>query len=116
MKRLAAALLLTSSALALPAHAASYTRTDAMVSMSDGVRLDASVYVPDGPPPAGGFPLIVRQHGGGSNKDNPYDTGYGLEAVETGNFALLMYSHRGHGNSEGIFDFFGQQTTQDFSE
>lgn len=93
-----------------------YTRTDALVAMSDGVRLEASVYVPTGAAPAGGFPLIVRQHGGGSNKDNPYDTGYGIRYVESGRFALLMYSHRGHGASEGFFDFFGPRTTRDFSE
>jgi putative CocE/NonD family hydrolase len=91
-------------------------RTDAFVRMSDGVRLEASVYMPSGPAPAGGYPIVVRQHGGGSNKDNGYDTAYGIELVETGNFALLMYSHRGHGNSEGLFDFFGPRTTKDFSE
>jgi len=59
---------------------------------------------------------VVRQHGGGSNKDSPYDVGYGLAFVKTGHFALLMYSHRGHGNSGGIFDFFGERTTRDFSD
>jgi putative CocE/NonD family hydrolase len=95
--------------------ATGWTRVDAMVAMSDGVRLDASVYVPAGPAPAGGFPLVVRQHGGGSNKNSPYDVAYGLKFVKTGNYALLMYSHRGHGNSGGIFDFFGRRTTLDFS-
>lgn len=96
--------------------AGSVRRADAMVRMSDGVRLDASVYLPAGAPPDGGYPIVVRHHGGGSNKDNGYDTSYALKIVETGNFALLMYSHRGHGNSEGSFDFFGPRTTRDFSE
>jgi putative CocE/NonD family hydrolase len=108
-------LLLTALPLRGPA-ATGYSRTDAKVAMSDGVKLDASVYVPDTPAPPGGFPLVVRQHGGGSNKDNPYDVTYGLEFVKTGNYALLMYSHRGHGNSEGFFDFFGKRTTKDFSD
>jgi ABC-2 type transport system ATP-binding protein len=106
------------AAVPLPGRAATpaYTKTDAMVLMSDGVALEASVYVPTSRAPRGGFPLVVRQHGGGSTKDSPYDVRYGLAFVRTGNFALLMYSHRGHGGSEGVFDFFGERTTRDFSE
>jgi ABC-2 type transport system ATP-binding protein len=80
------------------------------------VKLAASVYIPTTRAPRGGFPLVVRQHGGGSNKDNEYDVRYGLKFVEAGNFALLMYTHRGHGDSEGVFDFFGERTTRDFSD
>jgi putative CocE/NonD family hydrolase len=92
-----------------------YERIDAMVPMSDGVSLDTSLYLPKVPVFAR-VPLIVRQHGGGSNKDSPFDVKYALKAVETGRFAALMYSVRGHGNSQGLFDFFGPRTTQDFSE
>jgi putative CocE/NonD family hydrolase len=91
-----------------------YVRHDAMVAMDDGVLLDASLYLPASPEPSE-LPLVVRQHGGGSTKDNGFDVAHGLELVRTGNFALLMYSHRGHGNSGGTFDFFGQRTTKDFS-
>lgn len=114
MRRVVPALALAALAATLPARASDpwAARYDAMVEMSDGVRLDASLYVPPGDGP---FPVIVRQHGGGSNKDNEYDRGYGLRALGRG-FALLMYSHRGHGASEGSFDFFAYRTTRDFSE
>ncbi len=92
-----------------------YERITAMVAMSDGVLLDATLYLPAQVSPAR-LPLIVRHHGGGSNKDSPFDVKYALKAVETGRFAALMYSVRGHGSSEGLFDFFGPRTTQDFSE
>ncbi len=92
-----------------------YERIDATVPMSDGVSLDASLYLPKSPAFAR-LPLIVRHHGGGSNKDSPFDVKYALKAVETGRFAALMYSVRGHGNSGGMFDFFGPRTTRDFSE
>ncbi len=111
------ALLALLVAVPVGAHAEpAFTRTDAFATMSDGVRLEVSVYLPAGIAADAQLPLVVRQHGGGSNKDNGYDVGYGLKLVETQNFALLMYSHRGHGNSEGAFDFFGARTTKDFSE
>lgn len=97
------------------AQATGFARVDGNVEVAPGVRLEASLYIPDAPPPAGGFPLIVRQHGGGSNKDNPYDTSYAQKAVATGHYAALLYSARGHGNSGGVFDFFGMQSIADFS-
>lgn len=112
--------LVVLSALSLlivsPVHATDpgYTKTIAFVAMPDGIHIDASVYVPAAPAPAGGWPLIVRQHGGGSNKDSSYDVQYALESIPRG-FAVLMYSARGHGNSEGSFDFFGPQSINDFS-
>lgn len=110
------AAVLALALLAAPVGAqAAYEAIPAMVTMSDGVRLDATLYLPAQVSPAR-LPLIVRQHGGGSNKDSPYDVQYALKAVETGRFAALMYSHRGHGESEGMFDFFAPRTTQDFSE
>lgn len=116
MRRIAAVLLLLLTGFVPARSEVAYTRTDGMAKMSDGVLLEASVYLPATPAPPGGFPLVVRQHGGGSNKDNGYDTSYAIRFVETGSYALLMYSHRGHGNSGGIFDFFGARTTRDFSE
>jgi putative CocE/NonD family hydrolase len=110
---LAVALTLTAALSGSPAPAAAWTEHEFMVPMSDGVRLDVSLYVPDG---AVQLPLIVRQHGGGSNKDSGYDVTYAKKYLETGNFAVLMYSHRGHGSSEGIFDFFGERTTLDLSQ
>lgn len=116
MKRISLMVLLALVLTIAPARADSVERTDFRPVMSDGVGLEASVYLPAGVAPDAALPLIVRQHGGGSNKDNAYDVGYVRAAVETGRFAALMYSHRGHGGSDGLFDFFGPRTTADFSE
>jgi len=119
MKRLALLLTVLAVGTLLPARAAPYyTRIVEMVPMTDGIKLDATLYLPTHPVPManGKIPLIVRQHGGGSNKDSPYDVLYGLKYVATGKFALLTYSARGHGNSGGLFDFFGPRTTLDFSD
>ena len=117
MQNLRSMMLLAVALAAAPVwvHAQDYDRYDATVAMSDGVNLDASLYIPKHAT-AARVPLIVRQHGGGSNKDSPFDVQYGLKAVATNHFALLMYSVRGHGNSGGLFDFFGARTTRDFSE
>lgn len=116
MRRGSALALVCGTVASFAVHAEPiYDRFDALVGMSDGVRLEASLYIPQQPAEAR-LPLIVRQHGGGSNKESPFDVKYGLKAVETNRFALLMYSHRGHGGSEGFFDFFGSRTRQDFSE
>jgi predicted acyl esterase len=54
MVRLAAAL--AGLALALSATASAFGKTDQPVRMTDGVRLTTTYYVPDGAPPAGGWP------------------------------------------------------------
>lgn len=92
-----------------------YTRIDAMIPVESDVSLDTKIYVPTAPTPAGGWPLIVRHHGGGSHKDDAYDTKYALAAIPRG-FAVAMYSVRGHGNSGGSFDFFGPESVSDFSK
>lgn len=117
MNRLSAGCALVAVWAAVPALAQepAHEAITAIVAMSDGARLDATLYLPAQVSPAR-LPLIVRQHGGGSNKDSPYDVKYALKAVDTGRFAALLYSHRGHGESEGMFDFFDSRTTQDFSE
>lgn len=117
MRKLCLGVLIVLGALLVaPSHAAGhYTRTDAVVRMGDGTDLEATVYLSTATAPPEGWPLIVRQHGGGSNKDNAYDTKYALAAIPRG-FAVLMYSVRGHGGSEGIFDWFGPQSVGDFSQ
>lgn len=120
MRRQVSIILVLSVAavLALPAVAEDpgYTTTTEMVPVGDGtVHLDTKIYVPTGAAPTDGWPLLVRHHGGGSHKDNEYDTKYGRQAVARG-FAVLMYSVRGHGASEGSFDFFGSESVEDFSD
>lgn len=103
--------------VAIPAAADnhSYTKIETMVPVGGGVLLDTKLYIPTASAPDGGWPLIVRHHGGGSHKDNEYDTRYALDAVPRG-FAVAMYSVRGHGNSQGSFDFFGPESVSDFSD
>jgi ABC-2 type transport system ATP-binding protein len=64
------------------------------------VALDTDIYVPDATPPSSGFPLLEIFHGGGSTKDNPYDSAHARNFADDG-YVVLIYSARGHGNSGG---------------
>ena len=89
---------------AAPAHAVTVEHHRLAVSSPDefgqAVSLDVDVYVPDGAAPAGGRPLAVVFHGGGSNKDNGFDAGHAKTLAERGMVAVI-YSARGHGGSDG---------------
>ena len=76
------------------------------------VELDVDVYLPDGPAPAGGFPLVVVFHGGGSNKDNAFDAGHAKDYADHG-YASVIYSARGHGGSDGQTTVAGPKEVRD---
>ena len=67
-------------ALALPATASAFGKTDQPVQMSDGVRLATTYYVPDGAPPAGGWPAVMLLHGLGGNRNGLSPLGLSLNA------------------------------------
>src|ERR1700737_2742012 len=64
------------------------------------VGIDTDVYLPTTPPPPGGYPFVQVYHGGGSRKDNPFDSGHAQDFGKHG-FVSLIYSQRGHANSDG---------------
>src|SRR3954452_23488099 len=99
-----------------PAHAVVKSTARVPVSQPDEygmpVSLDADVYIPDGAPPAAGWPLIEVFHGGASNKDNPCDAGHARFFAEHG-YASLIYSQRGQGNSDGQVAVAGPKEMRD---
>ena len=56
-------------------------RQDVSIPMDDGVSIAATLYVPDGAAPAGGWPAIVFLHGLAGNRQqmNALVEGYGLD-------------------------------------
>ena len=73
-------------------------RLDVTIPMSDGVPIAATLYVPEGTPPAGGWPAIVFFHGLSGNRQqmNALVEGYGLTNA---GYAILTLDARGHGQS-----------------
>src|SRR5262245_1314022 len=119
MARLAAALLVLT--FALPATASAFSRTDRQIRMSDGVRLAATYYVPDGAPPVGGWPAVMLLHGLGGNRNGVTPLGLSLNSLaETQlvpqGYAALTFDARGHGQSEGLVSIDGPREIQDVRE
>jgi predicted acyl esterase len=95
----------------LPPCVACTEREDVSLRMDDGVTLAATVYLPAGTPPAGGWPGVMLLHGlGGTRADMaPIATGF---LVNQG-YAVLAYDARGHGESGGVVTLDGPRELQD---
>ncbi len=91
--------LLTGVLLVIGLAAASHARAqplpvhhETMLVMDDGVELNASVFVPAGSPPEGGWPAIVFVHGFGGSKP----IGPAKAAAQRG-YVGMAYTVRGQG-------------------
>jgi predicted acyl esterase len=119
MSRLAAALSVL--AFAFPATASAFSKEDKQILMSDGVKIAATYYAPDGAPPAGGWPAVMLLHGLGGSRTAPTPLGMSLNSVaETQlvpqGYAALTFDARGHGQSEGLVSIDGPREIQDVRE
>jgi predicted acyl esterase len=97
--RLFAGLLAISAVLVAAPQAAAFTRTDHTLAMRDGVTLAASLYLPDGAPPAGGWPGVLVLHGLGGNRADVNPVAEQFLAPQ--GYAVLTIDARGHGESGG---------------
>jgi len=107
---LAAALVLV--LLAGEAGGAAFSRQDVSITMDDGVSIAATLYLPDGSPPAGGWPAIVFLHGLAQNREhmNTLATQYGFVGQQ---YAVLTFDARGHGQSGGLVGIDGPREVAD---
>jgi ABC-2 type transport system ATP-binding protein len=87
-------------------------KLDVAIPMDDGVSIAATLYVPDGTPPTGGWPAIVFLHGLAGNRQqmNALVEGYGLTG---GPYAVLTFDARGHGDSGGLVGIDGPREVSD---
>jgi ABC-2 type transport system ATP-binding protein len=94
------------------AAGASAARVDVTIPMSDGVSIAATLYVPEGTPPAGGWPGIVFFHGLSGNRQqlNALAEGYGFTNA---GYAILTFDARGHGESGGLVGIDGPREVAD---
>ena len=105
---LAAALILVGG----EATGAPVAKQDVSIPMDDGVSIAATLYVPDGAAPAGGWPAIVFLHGLSGNRQqmNALVEGYGFTGRS---YAILTFDARGHGESGGLVGIDGPREIAD---
>src|SRR4051812_42278792 len=100
-------------ALAPQASAATVSKCNVPIEMSDGTTLYANVWLPSEP---GRFPTVLQTTG--YNKDVFYGgncTPPDSALVDAG-YAEILLDDRGTGASEGRWDSWGERTQQDYSE
>jgi len=110
----ACALVAALASLVCAASASAATPQQLTITASDGVALACSIVVPDGTPPAGGWPGVILFHGlGGRHEDmEPIATQY----LAPAGFETLECDARGHGASGGLFGLDGPRDVQDTKE
>ncbi len=98
-------LLITAITILIPSYvpAQDVRVVDTVLTMSDGIKLDAFYVLPASLPPSGRYPAILYIHGFSGNKNNNRSLAATLARQ---GYAGVAYSVRGQGKSEGEFDFF----------
>ena len=79
--------------------------------MDDGVTLAATLHLPDGTPPAGGWPAVMLFHGLGGTRASMAPIAQNF-LVNQG-YAVLAYDARGHGASGGLVSLDGPREMTD---
>jgi predicted acyl esterase len=114
-----ALLIAASVALLAPSPASAFTKIDLAIPMDDGVRIAATYYAPDGPPPLRGWPAVLLLHGIGESRSDA-DNALGMSInglAETQlapqGYAVLTFDARGHGESGGLVSVDGPREIAD---
>ena len=94
------------------APAAQLAKQDLSIAMDDGVSIAATLYVPEGSPPQGGWPAVVFLHGLSQDRQwtNAAVEGYGFAGRS---YAILTFDARGHGQSGGLVGIDGPREVAD---
>ena len=94
------------------APASTLARQDVLIPMDDGVSIAATLYLPAGAAPTGGWSAIVFLHGLSGNREqmNALAEGYGFVGQ---NYAILTFDARGHGESGGLVGIDGPREVAD---
>jgi predicted acyl esterase len=93
------------------AVAQSFERSDAVVSMDDGVGIATTLYVPEGTPPPSGWPAVMMFHGLGGTRQDMNQIAESSLALD--GYVVLTFDARGHGQSGGLVSIDGPRELQD---
>lgn len=87
------------------------SRYDTFLHVATADSLDATYFIPAGPPPANGYPAIVFVHGYGMDK---FATMSSCSSFALSGYVTLCYSVRGHGLSSGGSTIMSVRERDDF--
>lgn len=113
--RRALPLLLGIAALAWPGIAAAWSKQAVSIPTNDGVPLAATLFVPEGTPPPGGWPGIMLLHGLGGDRQGMNGLAE-LSFLPGEQYAALTYDARGHGDTGGLVTIDGPREIADVRE
>ena len=88
------------------APSSSFSQKDVTIVSADGTELAATLFVPDGAPPAGGWPAVVYLHGLGGNRSSMIAIAQAMGVIGP-DYVVLAYDARGHGQSGGLIGIDG---------
>jgi predicted acyl esterase len=98
-------------ALVWAGAAAAFTKRDEVVTMSDGVPIATTLYLPDGTAPAAGWPAVMMLHGLSGRRGDLAPIAEGNYAAN--GYAVLTFDARGHGESGGVVTLDGPAEISD---
>ncbi|MEX2963470.1 alpha/beta fold hydrolase [Microbulbifer sp. TYP-18] len=96
----------------LSAHAWSAPQyiADVDIASFDGTLLDASLFIPESPPPADGYPTVIFTNSWALEKNQYY---FQAKELAQNGYLVLSYSTRGFGFSGGLVDVAGDNSIAD---
>lgn len=112
MRTLTAALAAAAAAAVLAGPAAAFSQRDVTIASPDGTPLAATLFLPDGAPPAGGRPAVVFMHGLGGDRAGMSALAQSMGMVGE-QYAVLTVDARGHGTSGGLVGIDGPNEIAD---
>jgi predicted acyl esterase len=80
------------------------------VTMADGVKLEATRFIPSGPVPSGGYKTVIMVHGYGDNMRTLYGFASGQASF---GYYVLTFSMRGQGYSGGLSNLISRTEAED---
>jgi predicted acyl esterase len=111
IRRHALVVLLAAAALVASAPASAASRQDVTITSGDGTPIAATLTLPDGPAPAGGWPAVIFMHGLAGNRAGMLAVAQSMGIGER--YAVLAYDARGHGESGGLIGIDGPKEIAD---
>jgi dienelactone hydrolase len=82
------------------------------IPSTDGTRIAATLTVPDGVAPTGGWPAVIYMHGLGGNRAGMLTLAQSM-GIAGERYAVLAYDARGHGESGGLIGIDGPKEIAD---